>query len=1077
MSDPCRFGRSVATRVVASIVPLLLASLPAAQAPFVNFEIPTVKGLTVVPLPLTTYVVVCNADDNSLTLVDAATGAVVQQRLAVGMGPVSAFWDASTNCLYTANFIGDSVSMVDIDPTQSPPARLRQTMNLQTIDNGILREADEPTDLVVRPGTNLLYVLLASTGRIATFDRTSLAPVPILPGATVSWTPIYDRLPGPSNTRVMKYPWRMLLSGSNQVVILNQEGGTNAIISGTNQTDFDMVAWDFAGTLTSLGKSLGTTNMGMARRSNGELLVVGSVARNDKKGESTLRTMATGFVESWLWQVPATLNPVGINGPRNLNLGANPPANPVGPAASVSMPTDVAFTESGGSLQYVIVPSFHTDRLVTLDATGGGTPDTWPASTTNLTPRTGAQGAYSLAGPRSVVVTTTGATTRVFVLCRLDASVRVFTLGAGGGLTQTAVIALPDPMPFAWRAGQRFLYDATLSGTNMVSCASCHVDGRTDRKAWQLDDPANPPPLPPLLTQTLPAFPGIAPSVRDGIAGTVPNPLQYPDDRGPMMTQTFQGLRTHPAEAWGADPHPLLSTRPFYWRGVRVSFDDFQPAFVNLMGMASGSEPTLAQMAAFRDFLFTIMYGPNAEQGPTRVFTGSLGNPNDFTSGSGALRGLKLFHTMPHDVSGPLSDPGGAAVAFGRSCVQCHALPHGSTNTITMTFGPQPIESAQIRAPRGRENELRLPGDFATTPGIGLFMADHGLFHDGTVSSVNTLVGSIFTPNGVNTSDIVQFVREFDTGIAPSACDAFSITAGNVAQWAGGLQVVAQVAIDQCERGHIGLAVERRVGTSTTNLFYDVRQQVFADPNNPGNPASFWTLNGTTPNGQLVPATLAANDVIVFQATPVGSERRIASASGTATVQTRSAPTVSSVTMVVSDPWKAVTGLSANLGLGFNWQGPAALFPKSIVAHQTLFTALSGTFGVPSAIRHEAPRRFRVTGGNIFQGARLTVFLPQTWSGTTVTSWTPLTFDLNPVRENGTLFWETSATIAPLHQYAMLCGWVNAPGVQSTLDTGSPGAQTLNPSAFNQYAFAVSNEHPTASPPPFGLLYAPLTIQ
>lgn len=1042
-----------------------------AQAPFVNFETPTVKGLTVVTVSPTTYVVVCNADDNSISLVDASTGAIAQARLAVGMGPTSSAWDSATNRLYIANFMGDSVSIVDIDPTQTPPARLRQTSNLQLIDNGVIREADEPTDLGVRPGTNLLYVLLGSTGRIAAFDKNTLAPVLILPGATVSAIPVVNVIPGPPNTRVMKYPWRMIVANSNQVLILNQEGGTNAIFSGANQTNFDIVSWDFVGGLTSVEKVLGTTNMGMARRGNGQLLVVGSVARNDIKGENALRTLPTGFVESWLWQVPASLAVGGILG-RDLNRGVTPPATPVGPGNSVSMPTDVAFTEGAGNLQYVFVPSFHTDRIITLNATGGGAPATWPATTTQLTPL----GTYSMVGPRSVAVTTTSGTTRLFVLCRMDSSLRVFVVGAGGALTATNTITLQDPMPLAWRPGQRLLYDAAFSGTGKVSCASCHVDGRTDRKVWELDDPANPPPLPPNSP-----FPAILSEHIDGIAGTVAGTNTYPLDRGPMMTQTLQGLRTHPAEAWGVDPHPLLSTRPFYWRGVRNRFEDFQPAFVNLMGMAPGSEPTNAQMVAFRDFVFTIMYGPNAEQAPTRVFTGSIGNVGNFASGSGSLRGLKLFHTLPHQATGPFSDPGGQLVAFGRSCVQCHALPHGSTNTITMTFGPQPTESAQIRAPRGRENELRLPGDFASNPSVvGPFMADHGLFHNGSVSSVNTLIGGVFTPPGVQTDDVVQFVREFDTGIAPAAGDALSITSGNHSQWAGGLDGVVQVAIDQCNRGHIGLAVERRIGTNTTRLFYNVRLQVFADPTSPDTVASHWSLAGIGATPPLVPAfgtqPLAPNDVIVFQSTPVGSERRMGSASGTLTVQTRGAPTVSQVTMVVSDPWKPITSLSGNLpGMGFTWQS-AVPQPKSIVAHETLRSALAGSFGVPTAVRHEAPRRFRVTGANIFLGARLTVFLPQSWNGTTVMSWMPVTFDLNPVRDGQNLFWETSATVAPLAAYAMLAGWTAAPGVQTTLDTGV-ATPALNPAAFNQYAFAVSNEHPTATPPPFVLLNAPLTIQ
>lgn len=676
-----------------------------------------------------------------------------------------------------------------------------------------------------------------------------------------------------------------------------------------------------------------------------------------------------------------------------------------------------------------------------------------------VTPRTG----YAMAGPRSLALATVGGAQRLFVLNRLDNTVAVFPVLANGGLgTQLAQIGMQDPFPIQHRFGQSLLYDARLSGTGKVSCASCHIDARTDALAWRLDTAGNPPtPIPPALL--------------DGVNGDDPNVTMFPGERGPMITQSLQGLRPHPVEVQGADLAPLLTTEPFYWRGARANFEAFGPAFANLMG---GSVVAPDAMTAFREFAFGIMYPPNPEQPIGRVFGGSLGTPGVTTDGFGALRGLKLFHERSLVQVGA---SGGAVVGAGnmtrgRSCVQCHALPTGTNNRITISrldpvgLMAQPIKSAQLRGLRQREDEHVGFGYFGSSDfSGGPFDAKGagGLFHDGFARTINGLIHFQFTPAGDTGHDVTEFVRELDTGVAPIVGLSVSATSASVLPM---VDVALQIGEAQAEAGNAGLVVRRRVGGSSVDLFYNVIRRVYTDPTNPASTTTVFTRAGIPPAQPLLPPSLSGTDLIVIEAVPVGSERRIAAPTGQLLVQANTAPTITSATcgLSVQPMWEPILQLSGNLGppgAGFNWTGANAP-PKSVLGAAAFRTALAGTFGVPAATRHEAPRRIRITGTNIQLGAKLELRLPVVWGTVggvpTPQAWASATFDLNPVQLASGLVFETSATIDPLTVYAMLCGWIAAPGVQATLDTGTPAPASLNPAQHNVFELRVHNENPGA---------------
>ena len=116
--------------------------------------------------------------------------------------------------------------------------------------------------------------------------------------------------------------------------------------------------------------------------------------------------------------------------------------------------------------------------------------------------------------------------------------------------TEEVIGAVPlfDPTPQDIKAGGRHFYDThKTSGLGHVSCASCHPDGRMDRLAWDLGDPA-----------------GTVVRITNNSVGA---PIAYHPMKGPMVTQTLQDIIGH---------------QPFHWRGDRLSIEEFNPTFTNL---------------------------------------------------------------------------------------------------------------------------------------------------------------------------------------------------------------------------------------------------------------------------------------------------------------------------------------------------------------------------------------------------------------------------------------------------------------------------------------------------------------
>jgi len=243
-----------------------------------------------------------------------------------------------------------------------------------------------------------------------------------------------------------------------------------------------------------------------------------------------------------------------------------------------------------------------------------------------------------------------------------------------------------------------------------------------------------------------------------------------------MVTQTLRGM-----------------LEPLHWRGDRPTMNDFNPAFVGLMGVEDigpiNGKPagqTAADMELFRQFALGMTYPPNpnrivpsttaGEEVPSVTFavpeTPISGNP---------LTGKALFDA-----------PGSDA---GQSCASCHAHPFGAAGG--QEGGVTPVEPTSTAAtalfagtPDGsRHSDLEVPHlrnmyeKFGPTFGTVLSPADRrtgfGYVHDGTIPDLGTfLSASVFNLTAQEARDIAAFMFFFPTGTHPAVGQQVTLAAG-----------------------------------------------------------------------------------------------------------------------------------------------------------------------------------------------------------------------------------------------------------------------------------------------------------
>jgi len=459
--------------------------------------------------------------------------------------------------------------------------------------------------------------------------------------------------------------------------------------------------------------------MGLAvNPASGRIAVVGTDAINQVRFEPNLNGI---FVRVKLALVdPLTLNKTVKD--LNPHLDYTSPILPAGERnKSIGDPRGVAWT-SDGTRGYVT--GMGSRNLVVIDAEGN---------------RVGTQIIELGEGPCGLSLDESRQ--RLYVFNRFSSSVSVVDTE-----TQTVIAAvrLFDPTPVNVAAGRRHLYDTRrTSGLGQVACASCHVDARMDRLAWDLGNPAGE------------AFDAVLNVL--GLAFT----NRYHPMKGAMLTLTFQDIIGH---------------EPFHWRGDRPDIESFNATFTNLQGAASVL--TTAEMREFRDFLASIRFTPN----PYRQFDNSL-STNLPLPGHVALGADRL------PAGAPL--PNGNAVAgvavFQRAanfCNACHTLPTGlgldafqaPLNTFTnIPVGPngghhfplaERLEGSLFSKVAQFRNLADRVGMDGTRPAS---RAGFGFGHDGSVDSLTRFLLGVRMVQDQDIADLIAMLLSVSgSEIAPS---------------------------------------------------------------------------------------------------------------------------------------------------------------------------------------------------------------------------------------------------------------------------------------------------------------------
>jgi YVTN family beta-propeller protein len=719
---------------IAAIAGCGVFSAFAQSTSYVNFESQQTRPICLSPDGTRLFAV--NTPDGRLSVFDVSNPAnplpVLIREIAVGVEPVSV--NARSNDeAWVVNEVSDSVSIVSVAAgavTDTLPCK------------------DEPGDVVFAAGQAFVSCSrnqLVRVFDVATHAETATLALDGLNPRSLAVSPDGARVfaafklsgnrttllpasaappqPPPTNTSLPPPPQVGLIVSADDARLNPMP----------NMPDNDVAEIDAATrTVTRYFNGVGTVNFHVAARpGSDELWVANTEARNLVRFEPALKGHA---VDNRLTRIVTTGSPLVT--PFDLNPGVDYTLFPNNAARSVALaqPTAIEFTPDGAACW---VASFGSDRVAKIDANTGAVLtriETGPTSGAAFDPRN-KRGARGLA--------LHAATARLYVANRISNTISVVSTASESVLGEIATGAF-DPTPATIRVGRGFLYDARLSGNGTQSCASCHIDGDRDELAWDLGDPGG----------TMQSVSTLGGSVIFNM-----HPM-----KGPMTTQTLRGL---------------LNMSPLHWRGDRVNFAAFNPAFVSVLG---GAQLSTADINAFRDFANTIVFEPNPNQNLDRTMPASFppGDPNAGDPNAGRT-------TFLNDDFQP-----------SLRCSTCHALPTG-TNRVIIAAGTLG-DSQDFKTPHLRNVFQKL--SFARSA-TAISLSGFGLMHDGVEPDVLAFLARPFF--GALASDTTRirnlnaFLLCLDTGIAPSVGYTRTVAAPTLAGSASDWSLLEAQAVSNCD--------------------------------------------------------------------------------------------------------------------------------------------------------------------------------------------------------------------------------------------------------------------------------------
>jgi YVTN family beta-propeller protein len=505
-------------------VGLLSLELASAQAQFTTTNFFNWETAPVHPVALSpdaTRLAVCNLPDGRVELLNVSSGAPVSvASIPVGLDPVTVRFRTSSE-LWVLNNISDSISIIDV-PT------LRVVTTLTT--------SNQPSDLVFAGAPQRAYVTCGQPNLVQVFDPITLQVVtnlaidgnrPRAMAASADGTKVYVAIfesgnastiigsgvsmgfPKPNAVNFPSSPSRGLNppanSGTNFVPAINpllsnappprvslivkknsagrwmddNSGdwtefirGTNAALTGRlpgwDMPDHDLAVIDTA--TFGINYASGLMNICTALAVNpasGKIAVIGTDAMNSMRFQPVLNGT---FIRVKLAQVdPLSLTASIVDLNPHLTYDV-PQVSQTEREKSLGDPRGIVWTSDG---LRAYVTGMGSDNLIIIDSNGN---------------RIGVNPAIKLAAGSTGLVLDESRN-RLYVYNRFAGS-----LSTVDTATEVVVstLSLFDPTPQAIKLGRPHLYNThDTSGLGQAACASCHVDSRFDRLAWDLGDPTD----------------------------------------------------------------------------------------------------------------------------------------------------------------------------------------------------------------------------------------------------------------------------------------------------------------------------------------------------------------------------------------------------------------------------------------------------------------------------------------------------------------------------------------------------------------------------------------------------------
>ncbi len=574
---------------------------------FVNFETPVVHPIALSPSGK--MLAVCNLPNGRVDVFRSdSVGLTKTGSVPVGIDPVSVRFRNDTE-VWVVNYISGSINI--IDPTQLRVIAILQTQprptdvifggapekafvaaslpNLiqvfdpvsQLLATNISVQAERPTALAISPDRLRVYATIKESGNHTTILARNLAPLhefskpgPVddvsgpyeganpPPNAGKAFSPLFNpalgtNQPPLTSMIVRKMPdgtWRDGNQRDWSDYVSGPKAGSSGRMPGWDMLDHDIATVDANTFEVSYIDGLMTICLDLAvNPANGMIAMIGTESRNELRFEPNLNGI---FSKAVLALVQLDRSPSLLDLNPHLDYLTRSISIPER-HKSIGDPRSIVWSADGTRCY---VAGRGSDNMLVLDVNGLRTHEP----------------VHLDAGPAGLALDESHK--RIFVFSRFDLSISWLDLD---NLNVVGKVRLFDPTPEAIRRGRVSFYNTQeTSGLGHVSCATCHVDARMDRLAWDLGNPAGEmQPLPTNLTI---------------IAGGPARPHSFHPLKGAMITPTLQDIIGH---------------EPFHWRGDKAGIEEFNATYMNLQ--SADNLLTASAMADLKAFFSSIYFPPN----------------------------------------------------------------------------------------------------------------------------------------------------------------------------------------------------------------------------------------------------------------------------------------------------------------------------------------------------------------------------------------------------------------------------------------------------------------------------------